>query len=427
MLRIDKLHVENFRKFAAFDIDFDSQLTVIAGDNGSGKTSILDALVVSLGTFFNKIENASSPGISKNDVRIRLTEVGSTLDRQRCYPLVLSATGRVADDRQISWRREVRSSKSKLTTADAKDMIHYSAELQREITQNPDRGVLPILVRYGTGRLWASGRVASAAVGKSTRTNGYVDALSAKLNERLFHTWMRKRTISEYQTGFASNELRAVLDAVAGCFVLPDAKEIHVRFDVEQDDLVIECHRATGERVVETLSTLSDGYRTALSMISDIASRMAMLNPQLASGVLKETPGIVLIDEVDLHLHPLWQARILQDLRRTFPRVQFIVTTHAPIVLSSVARRHVRILEDGAALVPASETYGRDANSMLDIVMGAPVRPVDVEQLFERYYDQFEGGCYTEASKTLDEIEAKIGQDDAELVSARTALFLETM
>ena len=87
------------------------------------------------------------------------------------------------------------------------------------------------------------------------------------------------------------------------------------------------------------MKELSDGYKNTLSMVADIAYRMAVLNPWLLDRVLTETTGIVLIDEIDLHLHPQWQQRIIGDLRTIFPKVQFIVSTHAPLVINSVKRQ----------------------------------------------------------------------------------------
>ena len=126
---------------------------------------------------------------------------------------------------------------------------------------------------------------------------------------------------------------------------------------------------------------MSDGYKNTLSMISDIAYRMAVLNPQLGEHVLDKTPGIILIDEIDLHLHPEWQQTILNDLQNVFPKVQFIITSHAPVVINSVEREHIRILDNGHVYMPVVQTYGRDVNSILREVMGVGERPADVQQL----------------------------------------------
>ena len=127
---------------------------------------------------------------------------------------------------------------------------------------------------------------------------------------------------------------------------------------------------------------MSDGYRGTLSLFADIAYRMAMLNPALGDRVL-ETPGVVMIDEIDLHLHPHWQARILEDLVRIFPNVRLIVTTHSPVVVASVPRGDIRVLDGEKAVIHATETHGRDAGDILNTVLDASSRPEEAVQLFE--------------------------------------------
>ena len=118
----------------------------------------------------------------------------------------------------------------------------------------------------------------------------------------------------------------------------------------------------------------SQWMKNTLSMIGDIAYRMAVLNPTLGDQVLEKTPGVVLIDEIDLHLHPQWQQTILSDLHAIFPEIQFIVSSHAPAVINSVPREQIRILDHGEIYMPAAQTYGRDANSILREVMNVSDR-----------------------------------------------------
>ena len=122
--------------------------------------------------------------------------------------------------------------------------------------------------------------------------------------------------------------------------------DVNVQFNLDTGDIDVNYYDQNNEHVRIPLSLLSDGYKCTISLIADIAYRMAILNPQLLDKVLTETEGIVLIDEVDLHLHPTWQKRILKDLLDIFPRVQFIVSTHAPEVINSVRSDSVVILKD---------------------------------------------------------------------------------
>jgi predicted ATP-binding protein involved in virulence len=117
---------------------------------------------------------------------------------------------------------------------------------------------------------------------------------------------------------------------------------------------VIDRKMPDGETRTLRISQLSDGYRVVLGLAMDLARRMAQANSRMAQGgnpVMNplDLPAIALIDEVDLHLHPVWQQRVLADLTRTFPGTQFIVTTHSPQVLSTVKRENIRVIGPDAS------------------------------------------------------------------------------
>ena len=141
--------------------------------------------------------------------------------------------------------------------------------------------------------------------------------------------------------------------------------------------------------------------------------------------MLEKTPGIVLIDEIDLHLHPQWQQTILNDLQAIFPKVQFIVSSHAPAVINSISRDQIRILDNGEIYMPAAQTYGRDANSILREVMKVSERPVDIKQRIDSFYAYMDENNYKEADKVLTEIETIVGTTDPDIAAARTSLDLE--
>ena len=129
--------------------------------------------------------------------------------------------------------------------------------------------------------------------------------------------------------------------------------------------------------------------------------------------------------KIDLHLHPLWQQRILNDLRRIFPKVQFIVTTHAPSVIHSVKKENLLILSDNTtAYPPVCEVYGSDANEILESVMGARKRPPEIQEMFNNFYNAMDSDNYIHAREILKAIEMLIGSNDSEYVSAAVSLDL---
>ncbi|MBF0230613.1 MAG: AAA family ATPase, partial [Desulfamplus sp.] len=173
------------------------------------------------------------------------------------------------------------------------------------------------------------------------------------------------------------------------------------------------------------VSILSDGIRNMIGLLADIAYRAVRLNPHLGNDAVRKTNGIVLIDEVDMHLHPGWQQLVLRDLQHqdAFPEIQFIVTTHNPQVVSTVKKESIRVLEIGneAASVPIARTFGESSNDILETVMHTDFRP-DVEHVreLENYFTMIDDGLYKEeAAKILrKKLEQIIGADHRELQRA---------
>jgi predicted ATP-binding protein involved in virulence len=140
-------------------------------------------------------------------------------------------------------------------------------------------------------------------------------------------SWFKTQELAALQQGKTISTLEACRAAILTC--IPDA--IKVWFDVQQDALLLETNGG-----IQSFSNLSDGFRNMVAMVADIAVRCATLNPHLAADAALQTPGIVLIDEIDLHLHPRWQRRVVGDLLKAFPKIQFVATTHSPFIIQSL-------------------------------------------------------------------------------------------
>ena len=213
---------------------------------------------------------------------------------------------------------------------------------------------------------------------------------------------------------------------VCKCFErISGSKNADIVFELDTHRLVLNFESADGSLQKFAMDEMSDGYKNTLSMIGDIAYRMAVLNPMLGDKVLEDTSGVVVIDEIDLHLHPQWQQTIISDLNTIFPKIQFIVSSHAPAVINSVAREQIRILDNGEIYMPAAQTYGRDANSILREVMKVSERPTDIKQRMNLFYSYMDENNYKEANNVLTEIEAIVGTTDPDIAAARTSLDLE--
>ena len=424
---LKSLSLKNFRCFEKFDIEFHDKLTVIVGVNGSGKSTILEAAAISAGTLTTAFDGMTNYSIKKEDAHFKYFDVGSGVDVQSQYPVEISAVGEI-DGENISWKRVLNKSTGRNSMASARDLTSVSEDYQQRLRNGDTTLVLPLIAYYGTGRLWAQHREKKDdTFSKNTRTNGYIDALDGAANNKLMMKWFQKMTVQQYQRNGNIPEFTVVCRAIEKCVAsVTGYTDVSVEYNLDTDDLDL-IYTVENERKRMPLSRLSDGYKCTISLIADIAYRMALLNPQLLNDVLEKTNGIVLIDEIDLHLHPQWQKRILSDLTDIFPNIQFIVSTHAPSVINSVRSENLILLDDGRAREPQGEVYGKDTNTIIKGIMQSTERPETVRKLFEKFYRSVENQDLVSAKNIIHEIERLIGNDDSELAGCYVKLRLAGM
>jgi len=435
-VKLKNVNIKNYRCFKETDIDFDDHITLIVGKNGAGKTAILDAVAISISTFLLGIDGGVSRSILKEDARYEFHDLNGTVDPQHQFPVSIESKGDCCGKRDINWLRSLNSANSKTTTKDACKLTEIAIYVQNQIMTGDKTLVLPLLSYYGTGRLYAQkkGKRNMQSLTEFKRQVGYVDCMAAESNEKLMLSWFQKQTLKSLQeqqkTGVLATSLllKTVEKAICKSYEkISGASNASLVFDLDTHKLILEFRSSDGSIQKFAMDEMSDGYKNTLSMIGDIAYRMAVLNPTLGERVLEETPGIVLIDEVDLHLHPQWQQTILKDLHEVFPNIQFVVTSHAPAVINSVPREQIRILDNGEIYMPAAETYGRDANSILREVMKVSERPEDVKRKLDIFYTCMDEKDYNTAEEVLISIENIVGTTDPDIAAARTSLELEKL
>lgn len=433
-MKLKNIKITNYRCFKEADIDFDEHVTLIVGKNGAGKTALLDAVAVSVSTFLLGIDGCVSRSILEDDARYEFHDLDGTIDPQHQFPVSIDSIGECLDEQDIKWIRSLNSANSKTTIKDARELTNIAQKAQNQIMTGDKSLVLPLISYYGTGRLYAQKKEKRniKSLTEFKRQVGYVDCMAAESNEKLMLNWFQMQTLKSLQnqqkTGVIERTLllKTVEKAICRSYErISGSGNATLTFDLDTHRLVLDFEAADGSAQKFAMDELSDGYKNTLSMIGDIAYRMAVLNPTLGDRVLDETPGVVLIDEVDLHLHPQWQQTILSDLHAIFPNVQFIVSSHAPAVINSVSREQIRILDNGEIYMPVAQTYGRDANSILREVMKVSERPADVVRRLDSFYACMDGNDYEKADKMLTEIEGIVGTNDPDIAAARTALDLE--
>lgn len=387
-MNLAQLKLHNYRRFEYFEIDFHPELTVIAARNGQGKTTILEAIAAALGPFVGAFDNGKAEHIRRTDARYGVQ--GEGFENEQNFPVVIDATLCAPD---INWQRALRSAKGRTSTKEATPLASWGKALQAQLRQKADTP-LPVIRYYSSKRLWLSHKnTSSKAILTESRTAGYEDCLSSLSSFVQLQAWMKKASLAvlqqRSQPGYELSNLQARLQGIADAVdtVMEGEDWSHFHYSHVFDELAM-VHPDHGALPI---SLLSDGVRAMISLTADLALRCVRLNGYLNEKAPLESQGIVLIDEVDLHLHPFWQQQVVHSLRCAFPRLQFIVSSHSPQVLSTVKRENIKVVfRDGAekwqALTPDQEVLGLESSVALNEVMGVnPIPPVDAAQLIADY------------------------------------------
>jgi len=388
-MKLEKMRLLNFRCFADIEINFDPRLTIFIGGNGSGKTAILDAVALGFGRYLTKLPGVKGLASKETDLRI--------VTKERKAPFFYAkwnATNSTNAQQAIVWQG-MRLRDSTVTRKVVLEKL--PSDLQESLsdrTHNLDEFTgrlilaslddsdfyLPVIAYYGTNR---------AIRDEVKRRHGFkkefprFQALAGSLDPdshfRSAFEWFngmedleRRQQVSRRNFDYRIPELEFVRQAITRMlgngFSSPRTETGPLRFVI---DRVVE----DGHTQTLRISQLSDGYRIMLGVVMDFARRLAQANPQTETNHVNplDTPGIILIDEIDLHLHPSWQQHVVRDLMQTFPKTQFILTTHSPQVLSTVRSECIQIIGEGTdgnliTTHPMVQTYGEQSG---DVLLGA--------------------------------------------------------
>ncbi len=422
-MRIDHLKITNFNGFESRTFDFNPSFNLLVGDNASGKTSVIDALAVAVGSWFLGLRGiGDSPGITPDEVRLvahrhldSYTFEKQFVSRIECSGLVM---GKV-----LVWARELQREGGRTTTKDAQAISEAASEAERRVRAG-ETITLPLICAYGTERLWfETGHHKPKSEGDRTRRmpsrlDGYRDSFDFTIQETALIDWVRDQSTVSPEIQKDTIALSAVKRAITGC--LEGAKSVY--YDGRYKDLVAVLEPNGAQR----FQNLSDGQRIMLTLVGDLARRAAILNPHLGDNAVRDTPGVVLVDELDLHLHPKWQRRVIHDLKTTFPSLQFITTTHSPQLIGEALPDEIRVL-DGSETTTPPRSFGIDSSRVLEEVMGASSRNASVADLLARLSKSIDDEDFDLARALLSEAEGTLGPDDPEVTRTRAVMaFLES-
>jgi predicted ATP-binding protein involved in virulence len=419
-MRIDRIKLNNYKRFGAFEVALDPQFNLFVGDNASGKTTILDAVTVGLDSWFIGMKGVQGIGsIDQDEVHVIPHPHGDVISFEKQFPAQVEIEGFVMD-RRVSWSRELARDGGRTTTVGAKELAAIATEADALVRQGKSV-TLPLVCTYGTERLWYESPQRKQAGKKEpvkqypSRFDGYRNCTAFEIQETDLLKWFRAEVSASQQRRSETTALSVIKRAIVDC--VEDAEDVYYDERYQEAIVVIK------QMGPQMFSNLSDGQRVMLTLIGDLARRAITLNPHFEKDVLRLTPGVVSIDELDLHLHPRWQRRVIHDLKKTFPKIQFIATTHSPQLVGEALPHEIRILEDGNVTMP-SHSFGIDSSRILEEVMNASPRNEQTKELLMKMAEQIDREELTEAKMTLGEVKQKLGQDDPEVTGANTLISL---
>ncbi len=339
---LQKFRLQNFRLFEDTTFFFEKGFNIIIGNNMTGKTSILKGILLGGAYFISQISNITKPLIEKEDIRLR--NFGRNIEPQ--LDVVLEYNYDVFD-KKISWKTVKKGLKTMTKQENQSEILELCKKVKKNVQNNEDI-ILPILAYYPTEKDLKDVFYWSTSLG--SRLDGYANATLATKNYQEIQNWLitKQIKINSKVNDFVKAEFEFNLVKQVLLNVL-NLKDLFFDIDLQTasrklKDFILHFELPDGR--VLPVSALSSGYKIIFAMVGDLAVRCVRLNPSLGEEAIIETNGIVLIDEIDQHLHPILQQKIVNILKTTFPKLQFIVTTHSPHIVASAEANEVINLPD---------------------------------------------------------------------------------
>lgn len=396
---LNKIHIENFRAYKNFDCEFAEGVNLVIGDNGAGKTSLLTAIAQLLAVQTGAL--GGSVSLDPIDPHREIKKAGdTTLSIKECFPVRI--TGEIMNE-----KRE-RFDFGSLRTDYHKTRYQGFSEVLKKLTEQ-EESIWPLISYQRFDRDWKlgknTGNTVSVEIGLNERRDGYRDCLNGFGQEERIQRWCLKMAMLEFERKKSIREFDR-FKAIVQSFlqVIEDENEVfEVAYSTEASGLVLK----KGD-VAEPLYELSTGYKALLSMIMELAYRTVLLNPGPEADYNNQT-GIVVIDEIDAHLHPKWQWRVIEALRKCFPKIQFIIATHSPIVISSAKGARLINLEERGLVSYSNEAYGYNVADVLDLKQGSVSVPRVSAVLMERMEKALNNGDLAAADQVVSEAEKEFG------------------
>ena len=405
-MKVKRLKLNSFRGISDLTLEFDTdEPTVFIGINGVGKSSILECLAILLSWLTKRIQTPNSNGRSFNEDDIK----------KGCKETHNEITISINDWSEVVWSlTKVSKGRSKDTSSNLGDLKRVVDRIHSQLDAN-SYAALPLAVYYPTNRAVLDIPLKIRTKHSFEQITAYDEVLTGgQIDFRRFFEWFRDREDLENEVRlnntkeYRDRELEAVRYAIAN--LLDGFSNLRVR----RSPLRMTVNKEGDELIV---NQLSDGEKCLLALAGDLARRLAIANPNPDCNPL-EGSGVVLIDEIELHLHPKWQRAIIPNLKKTFPNCQFIITTHSPQVISDLKWVHLLMPTSEGIAIERVPSFGKDSNRILETLMGTPERRQEIKDDLRELFHLIDKGELGNARQLRQNLADQMGEEDPEFVRA---------
>lgn len=358
-MNIKSITIQNFRGFEDRTFEFDSKMNVVLGDNTTGKTTLLHAVQIALGAYLqamslipggkayrrnfkqtdqvkkrSELSKSFLPDVNKPQINIVTDFYRATFNHD---------TGSInGNNIEVSWYRNSNNI-SRRSASELMNAVSEMEDVRRRADDTRINSIFPLMLSFGAARLDKNYKGAEKTKARETReAKAYKCALDEQVDFKSAFNWLYRYDKNLNKGKEFEGTIDAFLEAMGKA--IPALKIIEIDTKNEEFNAEIQMTKDPAPHWL-TYDMMSDGFKAMINIVAEIAYRCIELNGFLGRNAVKQTPGVVLIDELDLYLHPHWQQHVLADLQKAFPKFQFIVTTHSPFIVQSVDTNNIIVLD----------------------------------------------------------------------------------
>ena len=407
---LKNIELSNYRKFDNSTYELNPRMNVFIGKNASGKTAVLEAVTVILGAYLTAfkeyVPSRFGRNIADNDVlRKSLKPLKNIALTATIKQFPCTVRSRIMWDGNLSEcirRLEKEGGRTKFVGKNPmREVVEKWEKAIKAADGSDEEQIYPLVLYLSSARLWNENRTGEIEKIPG-RTDAYQRCLDQKRGNQISFEYIKllKNLASEENDGIPLPAYNVIMDAVRYSLQEELSPGQQVLFSSRYGEIAVKNPDGT----VIDFSALSDGYRNVIKIVTDIATKMCILNPYLQKDTLKKTPGVVVIDELDLSLHPTWQRRIVRILKELFPRVQFICATHSPFIIQSLEPGELIALDT----ILDEEYSGQSIEDIAEEIMKVPIvqyseKKLKMYKAAEKYFSALKEAVSAEELQGLKE------------------------